>query len=108
VYVCVHAPCTPCRGTKHAHGCLMFVAVGVSQFLVGAAQAIKLCYNTYAYTHIYAHMHHTHTHTHTYIHTRMHIHAQGADLVFITSGMGGGTGTGAAPIVAQISKEMGK
>jgi len=38
----------------------------------------------------------------------MHIHAQGADLVFITSGMGGGTGTGAAPIVAQISKEMGK
>ena len=29
-----------------------------------------------------------------------------ADMVFITSGMGGGTGTGAAPIVAQIAKEM--
>lgn len=32
---------------------------------------------------------------------------QGADMVFITAGMGGGTGTGAAPIVAQIAKEMG-
>jgi len=32
---------------------------------------------------------------------------KGADMVFITSGMGGGTGTGAAPIVAQITKEMG-
>jgi cell division protein FtsZ len=32
---------------------------------------------------------------------------KGADMVFITSGMGGGTGTGAAPIVAQISKEVG-
>ena len=32
---------------------------------------------------------------------------QGADLVFITAGMGGGTGTGAAPIVAEIAKEMG-
>jgi cell division protein FtsZ len=31
----------------------------------------------------------------------------GTDLVFITSGMGGGTGTGAAPIVAEIAKEMG-
>jgi cell division protein FtsZ len=31
----------------------------------------------------------------------------GADLVFITCGMGGGTGTGAAPIVAEIAKEMG-
>ena len=31
-----------------------------------------------------------------------------ADMVFITAGMGGGTGTGAAPIVASISKEMGK
>lgn len=31
----------------------------------------------------------------------------GADMVFITAGMGGGTGTGAAPIVAQVSKEMG-
>ena len=30
----------------------------------------------------------------------------GADMVFITAGMGGGTGTGAAPIVAQIAKEM--
>ncbi len=30
-----------------------------------------------------------------------------ADMVFITSGMGGGTGTGAAPIVAQIAKELG-
>lgn len=32
---------------------------------------------------------------------------QGADLVFITAGMGGGTGTGAAPVVAQMAKEMG-
>ena len=32
---------------------------------------------------------------------------QGADMVFITSGMGGGTGTGAAPIVAEIAKELG-
>eukprot|EP01024_Parvocaulis_polyphysoides_P074081 TRINITY_DN95562_c0_g1_i1.p1 TRINITY_DN95562_c0_g1~~TRINITY_DN95562_c0_g1_i1.p1 ORF type:complete len:401 (-),score=102.22 TRINITY_DN95562_c0_g1_i1:259-1461(-) len=32
---------------------------------------------------------------------------QGADMVFITAGMGGGTGTGAAPVVAQISKELG-
>jgi cell division protein FtsZ len=31
----------------------------------------------------------------------------GADMVFITAGMGGGTGTGAAPVVAQIAKEMG-
>jgi len=31
----------------------------------------------------------------------------GADMVFITAGMGGGTGTGAAPIVAQVAKEMG-
>jgi len=31
----------------------------------------------------------------------------GSDMVFITAGMGGGTGTGAAPIVAQIAKEMG-
>lgn len=30
-----------------------------------------------------------------------------ADMIFITAGMGGGTGTGAAPIVAQIAKEMG-
>jgi len=32
---------------------------------------------------------------------------KGADMVFITAGMGGGTGTGAAPIVAEIAKEMG-
>ena len=32
---------------------------------------------------------------------------EGAHLVFITAGMGGGTGTGAAPVVAQIAKEMG-
>ncbi len=31
----------------------------------------------------------------------------GADMLFITAGMGGGTGTGAAPIVAQIAREMG-
>lgn len=31
----------------------------------------------------------------------------GADMIFITAGMGGGTGTGAAPIVAEIAKEMG-
>ncbi len=31
----------------------------------------------------------------------------GADMLFITAGMGGGTGTGAAPVVAQIAKEMG-
>jgi cell division protein FtsZ len=31
----------------------------------------------------------------------------GADMVFITAGMGGGTGTGAAPIIAQIAREMG-
>ncbi|GEN30347.1 cell division protein FtsZ [Cerasibacillus quisquiliarum] len=32
---------------------------------------------------------------------------QGADMIFVTAGMGGGTGTGAAPIIAQISKEIG-
>ncbi len=32
---------------------------------------------------------------------------KGADMVFITAGMGGGTGTGAAPVVAQIAREMG-
>src|SRR5581483_666138 len=31
----------------------------------------------------------------------------GADMVFITAGMGGGTGTGAAPVIANIAKEMG-
>lgn len=32
---------------------------------------------------------------------------QGADMVFVTAGMGGGTGTGAAPLVAQIAKDLG-
>ena len=32
---------------------------------------------------------------------------RGAHMVFVTAGMGGGTGTGAAPIIAEISKEMG-
>ncbi|MBU1105807.1 MAG: cell division protein FtsZ [Candidatus Riflebacteria bacterium] len=32
---------------------------------------------------------------------------EGADMVFITAGMGGGTGTGAAPIVAEIAREIG-
>ena len=32
---------------------------------------------------------------------------QGADMLFITAGMGGGTGTGAAPVIAQVAKEMG-
>ncbi len=32
---------------------------------------------------------------------------RGADMLFITAGMGGGTGTGAAPVVAQLAKEMG-
>ena len=32
---------------------------------------------------------------------------EGSDMAFITSGMGGGTGTGAAPVVAQISRELG-
>ena len=32
---------------------------------------------------------------------------QGSDMVFVTAGMGGGTGTGAAPLVAQLAKEMG-
>jgi len=31
----------------------------------------------------------------------------GADMVFVTAGMGGGTGTGAAPVIAEISKEIG-
>ena len=31
---------------------------------------------------------------------------EGADMVFITAGMGGGTGTGAAPVIAQIAREM--
>lgn len=32
---------------------------------------------------------------------------EGSDMVFITAGMGGGTGTGAAPIVAEVAKELG-
>ncbi len=32
---------------------------------------------------------------------------EGADLVFITAGMGGGTGTGAAPVIAEMAREMG-
>lgn len=32
---------------------------------------------------------------------------EGSDLVFITAGMGGGTGTGAAPVVAEVAKEVG-
>lgn len=32
---------------------------------------------------------------------------QGADMVFITAGMGGGTGTGAAPVIAQMARDMG-
>jgi cell division protein FtsZ len=31
----------------------------------------------------------------------------GADMVFVTAGMGGGTGTGAAPVIAQVAKEIG-
>ncbi|WLD95073.1 cell division protein FtsZ [Alkalihalobacillus sp. AL-G] len=32
---------------------------------------------------------------------------QGADMVFVTAGMGGGTGTGAAPVIAEIAKDIG-
>jgi len=32
---------------------------------------------------------------------------QGADMLFITAGMGGGTGTGAAPVIAQLARELG-
>ncbi len=32
---------------------------------------------------------------------------KGTDMVFITTGMGGGTGTGAAPVIAQVAKDMG-
>ncbi|NIP73403.1 MAG: cell division protein FtsZ [Gammaproteobacteria bacterium] len=38
---------------------------------------------------------------------RLHEVLEGADMVFITAGMGGGTGTGAAPVVAQIAKDLG-
>ena len=40
-------------------------------------------------------------------HERIREALQGADMVFITAGMGGGTGTGAAPVVAQLAREMG-
>ncbi|TNF89096.1 MAG: cell division protein FtsZ [Gammaproteobacteria bacterium] len=32
---------------------------------------------------------------------------EGANMLFVTAGMGGGTGTGAAPVIAQVAKEMG-
>src|SRR4051812_42443381 len=32
---------------------------------------------------------------------------KGADMVFVTAGMGGGTGTGAAPVIAELSRELG-
>lgn len=32
---------------------------------------------------------------------------QGADMVFVTAGMGGGTGTGAAPVVAEVARDLG-
>jgi cell division protein FtsZ len=38
---------------------------------------------------------------------RIHEALQGSDMVFITAGMGGGTGTGAAPVVAEVAKELG-
>ncbi len=38
---------------------------------------------------------------------RIHEILEGSDMVFLTAGMGGGTGTGAAPVFAEIAKEMG-
>ncbi len=38
---------------------------------------------------------------------RVHDVIAGADMLFITAGMGGGTGTGAAPVVAEVAKELG-
>ncbi len=38
---------------------------------------------------------------------RIHEVIEGSDMLFITAGMGGGTGTGAAPVVAQVAKELG-
>ncbi len=38
---------------------------------------------------------------------RIHDVIAGADMLFITAGMGGGTGTGAAPVVAEVAKELG-
>lgn len=40
-------------------------------------------------------------------HDRIREALQGSDMVFITAGMGGGTGTGAAPVVAEIARELG-
>ncbi len=37
---------------------------------------------------------------------RIHEVVEGADMLFITAGLGGGTGTGAAPIIAQVAKEL--
>ncbi|WP_411359195.1 cell division protein FtsZ [Pseudidiomarina salilacus] len=34
-------------------------------------------------------------------------HLEGADMIFIAAGMGGGTGTGAAPVVAEVARELG-
>ena len=39
--------------------------------------------------------------------TELHDALQGSDLVFIAAGMGGGTGTGAAPVVAEVAREVG-
>ncbi|MDR3231239.1 MAG: cell division protein FtsZ [Synergistaceae bacterium] len=38
---------------------------------------------------------------------RIREYVTGADMVFVTAGMGGGTGTGAAPIIAEVAKELG-
>jgi len=38
---------------------------------------------------------------------RIHEALQGSDMVFITAGMGGGTGTGAAPVVAEVARDLG-
>ena len=40
-------------------------------------------------------------------HQEISQHLAGADMVFITAGMGGGTGTGAAPVVAEIARDLG-
>jgi cell division protein FtsZ len=39
--------------------------------------------------------------------TRLKEVLEGADMVFVTAGMGGGTGTGAAPVIAQLAREVG-
>ena len=38
---------------------------------------------------------------------RIKEYIEGADMLFVTAGMGGGTGTGAAPVIADIAREMG-